>query len=219
LSGVAVVASFLLAFKAILLEGSEVAILSVATIKQLGRNNVLLGVMVGGGASLFVFLGIRQVFLLLSEAAIDLGTGAVILYFSYRFLRAFRRYYFGKKSFRDKMQKMEAEVVQKDMARITPGASGAIPFSFLNALPVLAITLTEGFEASLVLGAAGTINFQWTLIGAVVSLILIISISAVSYDYLLRFPRWALDLLAGCILLTFGTYFFASGVWVLAFGG
>ena len=105
-SEVVIVASFLLAFKAVLVEGSEVAILSVATVKQLGKNNVLVGVLAGAGVSLFIFLGVRQVFLFLPEAAIDVGTGSVILYFSYRFLRGFKRYYFGKRSFRAKMEKM-----------------------------------------------------------------------------------------------------------------
>src|SRR5439155_24094519 len=45
---VVIIGSFLLAFKAILVEGSEVAILSLATIKQLGRNNILFGVVLGG---------------------------------------------------------------------------------------------------------------------------------------------------------------------------
>ncbi len=45
--GVVIVGSFLLSFKAVLLEGSEVAILSVATVKQLGKSNVLLGVVRG----------------------------------------------------------------------------------------------------------------------------------------------------------------------------
>ena len=44
---VVIIASFLLAFKAILIEGSEVAILSLATIKQIGRRNVFLGVALG----------------------------------------------------------------------------------------------------------------------------------------------------------------------------
>jgi uncharacterized membrane protein len=216
---VAIVASFLLAFKAILLEGSEVAILSVATIRQLGRNNVLLGVLSGAGASVLIFLAVTRLFSFLPEALIDVGTGAVILYFSYRFLRGFKRYYFGGRDFRAKMKKMEAEVVLKDLGRYGAERPEVLPFSMLNALPVFSITLTEGFEASLVVGAAGTINFEWTLIGAAVSLILIIAISAVSYEYLLRFPRWALDLLAGCVLLTFGSYFFLSGVYLLAFGG
>ncbi len=216
---VVIVASFLLAFKAILLEGSEVAILSLATVKQLGRNNVLLGVLAGGAVSVFLFIGVRQVFLFFPEVVIDVATGTVILYFSYRFLRGFKKYYFGKKSFRAKMENVEAEVVEKDMGQYGDKRPDVIPFSPLNALPVFTITLTEGFEASLVLAAAGTINLQWTLTGAAVSLILIILISAVSYDYLIRFPRWALDLLAGSVLLTFGTYFFLSGVLLALAGG
>jgi uncharacterized membrane protein len=216
---VVVIGSFLLAFKAVLIEGSEVAILSVATVRQLGKNNVLLGVLSGAAASLFIFLGIRQVFLLLPEALINLGTGLLILFFSYRFLRGFKRYYFGKRSFRDKMQKMEADVVERDMARYGGEIPGVVPFSLLNSLPVFTITLTEGFEASLVLGAAGSINFEWTLIGAVMSLGLIVVVSAVSYEYLLRFPRWALDLIAGGVLLTFGSYFLLTGILLAAFGG
>lgn len=91
-ASVVIIASFLLAFKAILIEGSEVAILSVATVKQLGKNNVLLGVVAGCAASVFIFLGVRQVFLLFPEYVINIGTGLVILYFSYKFLRGFRRY-------------------------------------------------------------------------------------------------------------------------------
>lgn len=217
-SDVVIVASFLLAFKAVLVEGSEVAILSVATVKQLGRNNVLLGVLAGAGVSLFIFLGVRQVFLLFPEAAIDIGTGLVILYFSYRFLRGFKRYYFGKRSFRAKMEKMEAEVVGKDLEKYGGEKPSVVPFSPLNALPVFSITLTEGFEASLVLSASGVYNFEWTAIGAAVSIILLIAVCAVSYDYLIRFPRWGLDLLAGCVLFTFGTFFLVSGVLLAFFG-
>jgi uncharacterized membrane protein len=215
-SGVVVVASFLLAFKAVLVEGSEVAILSLATVKQLGKNNVLIGVLAGAGVSLFIFLGVRQVFLLFPEAAIDVGTGLVILYFSYRFLRGFKRYYFGKRSFRAKMEKMEAEVVEKDLQKYGSERPAVLPFSPLNALPVFTITLTEGFEASLVLSASGTYNLEWTAIGATLSIILLIIVAAISYDYLIRFPRWGLDLLAGSVLLTFGTFFLVSGI-LLAF--
>lgn len=216
---VVIIASFLLAFKAVLLEGSEVAILSVATVKQLGRNNVLLGVLAGGAVSVFIFLGVRQVLLFLPEVLIDVGTGLVILYFSYKFLRGFKRYYFGKKSFRAKMQKMESEAVEKDLEKYGVERPQVAPFSLVNSLPVFSITLTEGIEASLVLGAAGTFNLEWTLVGAMVSLTLIIVISALSYDYLLRFPRWGLDLLAGSVLLTFGSYFLISGLVLALFGG
>lgn len=218
-SSVVIIGSFLLAFKAVLIEGSEVAILSVATVKQLGKNNVLLGVLAGGAASVFILLAVRQVFLLFPEAAIDIGTGTVILYFSYRFWRGFKRYYFGKRSFRAKMEKMEADVVERDMLRYGGEKPAMLPFSFINALPVFAITLTEGFEASLVLGAAGTINIEWTTIGALVSLVLLVVISAISYEYLLRVPRWGLDLLAGSILLIFGSFFVVSGLQILFFGG
>ena len=210
-----IVASFLLAFKAVLLEGSEVAILAVATVKQLGKNNVLAGVVMGGGISLFIFLAVRQFFLLLPEVVVDFGTGVVILYFSYRFLRAFRRYYFGKKSFRDKMTRLEGEVVQKDRERYEGAAPSVIPFSFTNTLPVLAITLSEGLAASLVLGAAGTFTLAWTVVGALTSLVILMIVSAISYEYLLRVPRWMLDLLAGCVLLTFGSFFIVSGILAL----
>ena len=217
-SEVVVVASFLLAFKAVLVEGSEVAILSVATVKQLGKNNVFLGVLLGAATSLLIFLGVRQVFLLLPEAVIDVGTGLVILYFSYRFLRGFRKYYFGKKSFRAKMEKMEEEVVSKEFQKYGAEKPPVLPFSPLNALPVFVITLTEGFEACLVLGASGTFNFEWTVIGALVSICLLIVICAISYEYLIRFPRWGLDLLAGCVLLVFGSYFLGSGIILAVFG-
>src|SRR5438309_694215 len=87
---VVIIASFLLAFKAILIEGSEVAILSLATIKQIGRRNVFLGVALGGLGSVVTFLIVEQAFLALktvSDALINLIPGVVILYFSYRFLR------------------------------------------------------------------------------------------------------------------------------------
>ena len=218
-SDIVIIGSFLLAFKAVLLEGSEVAILSVATVKQLGKNNVLLGVLVGGAASVGIFLGIRQVFLLFPEAYIDVLTGCVILYFSYRFLRGFKRYYFGKRSFRAKMEKMESEVVEKELERYGPERPSILPFSPLNALPVFVITLTEGFEASLVLSASGAYSFEWTLIGAGVSIMLLVVICAISYEYLIRIPRWGLDLLAGSVLLTFGSFFFGSGIYMILFGG
>lgn len=216
---VVIVGSFLLAFKAILVEGSEVAILSLATIKQLGRNNILFGVALGGLGSVFTFLAVRQVFLLLPTVVIDFATSVVLFYFSSRFLRGFVKYRIRHKSFRDKMERMGREVVEKDLKR--EGANPAlpvIPFSIPNSLPVLSITLTEGFEASLVLAAAGAFNLQWTLIGAGVSLLVLIVVSAISYDYLMRVPRWLLDIIAGIVLLTFGLIFFASGILSLVTG-
>jgi uncharacterized membrane protein len=214
---VVIIASFLLAFKAVLVEGSEVAILSLATIKQIGKRNVMLGVVLGGLGSIITFLVVEQAFRLLStvsDALINLIAGGVILYFSYRFLRGFVKYYFRGKSFRAKMEKWGEEVVEKDLKHSggirTPG--GQIPFSVGNSLPVFSITMTEGFEASLVLAAAGTFNLEWTLVGALVSILLLIVVCAFSYQYLMRFPRWLLDLIAGIVLLSFGSYFFISGI-------
>ena len=145
---VVIIASFLIAFKAVLLEGTEVTVLALATVAQLGKKNVMTGVLLGVGASLLLFSAVRFFFLLLPEALVDFGTAAVLLYFSSRFLRAFRKYYFGKKSFRAKMEKMGQEVVVKGRAHLPSGSSGQVPFSFVSALPVFSITLTEGFEAS-----------------------------------------------------------------------
>jgi uncharacterized membrane protein len=218
--GVIIIASFLLAFKAILVEGTEVAVLALATVRQLGKRNVFTGVMLGVLGSLVVFLVVRQVFVQLMtagyETAIDFATGAILLYFSSRFLRGFVKYYFGKKSFRAKMEKMSHDVVEKDLARYGNAGGATVPFSFVNSVPVLTITLTEGFEASLVLAAAGTFNLEWTFIGAGVSIALLIVVSAISYDYLLRVPRWFIDLLAGVVLLSFGTLFVVSGALSLA---
>jgi len=210
---VVIIGSFLLAFKAILIEGSEVAILSLATIKQLGRNNILFGVIAGGLGSIVTFLVVWRIFLLLPAIIIDFATAIVLFYFSSRFLRGFVKYAFRHKSFREKMARMGQEVIDKDL--LHEGAtdpSQPIRFSIPNSLPVLTITLTEGFEASLVLAAAGAFNIQWTLIGAVVSLAVLIVVSAVSYDYLMRVPRWLLDLIAGVVLLSFGLIFFTSGI-------
>lgn len=205
-----------------MIEGSEVAILSLATIRQIGKKNVILGVVLGGLGSIVTFAIVYQAFLVLktvSDALLNLIPGVVILYFSYRFLRGFVKYYFRGKSFRAKMEKWSEEVVEKDLKH-SGGAKtseGQIPFSVSNSLPVFSITMTEGFEASLVLAAAGAFNIEFTLIGAVASILLLIVVCAFSYDYLMRVPRWLLDLIAGCVLLSFGSFFFISGI-LIAFG-
>jgi uncharacterized membrane protein len=239
LLSVTIVASFLLAFKAILIEGSEVAILSLATVRQIGKRNVLLGVVLGSLGSVVTFLVVSEAFHYVigigsvggirnfGEVAIDFGTAAIILYFSYRFLRGFVKYYFGGKSFRDKMNKWSNQVVEEDLKKSglqknisSSGQStetAIVPFSFSNSLPVMSITLTEGFEASLVVAAASAFNVVVAVIGALVSIAVLIGVSAVSYDYLMRVPRWFLDLLAGVVLLSFGTFFAVSGI-LLLFG-
>ena len=200
-----------------MIEGSEVAILSLATIRQIGKKNVLLGVVLGGLGSIVTFTIVYQAFVVLktvSDALLNLIPGVVILYFSYRFLRGFVKYYFKGKSFRAKMEKWSEEVVEKDLKHSggVKTVEGQIPFSIGNSLPVFSITMTEGFEASLVLAAAGAFDITFTLIGALVSILLLIVVCAFSYDYLMRVPRWLLDLVAGCVLLSFGLYFAVSGV-------
>src|SRR2546427_11004473 len=100
---VIIIGSFLLAFKAILIEGSEVAILSLATIKQLGRNNILFGVIAGGLGSIVTFLVVWRGFLLLPPILIDFSTSIVLFYFSNPFLRGFIKYAIIHKAFRKKM--------------------------------------------------------------------------------------------------------------------
>src|SRR5258708_13567668 len=112
---VAIIGSFLLAFKAILIEGSEVAILSLATIKQLGRNNILFGAIAGGLGSILTFLVVWRIFLLLPSIIIDFATAIVLFYFSSRFLRGFIKYAIKHKSFREKMPRMTREVIDKDL--------------------------------------------------------------------------------------------------------
>jgi len=178
---------------------------------------VFLGVLLGGLGSIITFLLVYGAFVVLhtiSDALLNLIPGTVILYFSYRFLRGFVKYYFRGKSFRAKMEKWSEEVVEKDLKQSggikTP--EGQIPFSFGNSLPVFSITMTEGFEASLVLAAAGAFNLTFTLVGALASILLLIVVCYFSYDYLLRVPRWLLDLVAGTVLLSFGSYFFITGI-------
>ena len=156
---------------------------------------------------------------MLPAIVIDFATAIVLFYFSSRFLRGFVKYAIKHKSFRDKMARMGKEVIEKDLKREgLVGSAQPIPFSIPNSLPVLTITLTEGFEASLVLAAAGAFNIQWTLVGAAVSLLVLIVVSAISYDYLMQVPRWLLDVIAGLVLLTFGLIFFASGILSLLTG-
>ena len=210
-----VFASFLLAFKAVLVEGSEVAIIAVATVNRLGKKNVLLGVLLGALGSLVMLLAVREVFTLLPDILIDFGTAIILLYFSRKFWKGFLKYYRSKGLFAAKLKKVEDEAVQKGLERSkTGGAGGVVPFSFANSMPVLFITLTEGFEASLVLAAAGAYSLEWTAVGGILSLAILVTLSVVAYDKLLRVPHWLLDLLAGIVLLSFGSYFALSGVLV-----
>jgi uncharacterized membrane protein len=210
-----VLASFLLAFKAVLVEGSEVALIAVATVSRLGKKNVLAGVVLGAFGSLALVLAVREVFTLLPDVLIDFVTAIILLYFSRKFWQGFLKYYRSRGLFAAKLKKIEDEVVQKDLERSKGSAAeGTIPFSFANSMPVLFITLTEGFEASLVLAAAGAFSPEWTAVGGLLSLAILVIVSIAAYDKLLRVPHWLLDLIAGIVLLSFGTYFAVSGVLV-----
>ena len=206
-----VVASFLLAFKAVLVEGSEVAIIAVATVSRLGKKNVLLGVLLGALGSLAVLLAVREVFILLPDILIDFGTAIILLYFSRKFWKGFLKYYRSRGLFAAKVKKIEDEVIQKGLEH-SKGSAARGAVSLANSVPVLFITLTEGFEASLVLVAAGAFNLEWTAIGGLLSLALLVIVSIVAYDNLLRVPHWLLDLIAGIVLLSFGSFFAVSGV-------
>ena len=210
-----VLASFLLAFKAVLVEGSEVAIIAVATVSRLGKKNVLVGVVFGALGSLALVLAVREVFTLLPDILIDFGTAIILLYFSRKFWKGFLKYYRSRGLFAAKLKKIEDEVVQKGLERSKGSpVEGTISFSFANSMPVLFITLTEGFEASLVLAAAGAFSPEWTAVGGLLSLAILVAVSIVAYDKLLQVPHWLLDLIAGIVLLSFGTYFAVSGVLV-----
>jgi len=209
------VASFLLAFKAVLVEGSEVALVAVATINRLGRKNVLLGVVLGALGSLALLLAVREVFILLPDILIDFGTAIILLYFSRKFWKGFLKHYRSRGLFAAKLKKIEDEAVQKDLERSKGStAEGTIPFSFANSMPILFITLTEGFEASLVLAAAGAFSPEWTAVGGLLSLALLVIVAILGYDKLLQVPHWLLDLIAGIVLLSFGLYLAVSGVFV-----
>src|SRR5438094_8837256 len=97
---VVIIGSFLLAFKAILIEGSAVAILSLATIKQLGRNNILFGVIAGGLGSIISFLVVWRMFLLLYAIIIEFATVTVMFYLSSMSPRGFVQYRIRPLSFR-----------------------------------------------------------------------------------------------------------------------
>src|SRR5256712_8223136 len=112
---VVIIGSFLLAFKAILIEGSEVAILSLATIKQLGRNNILFGVIAGGLGSIVTFLIVWRIFLLLPPIVIDFATAIVLFYFSNRFFRGFIKNTIRHKSFREKKARMGKKGIWKEL--------------------------------------------------------------------------------------------------------
>jgi uncharacterized membrane protein len=227
LSSIQIVASFLLAFKSVLIEGAEISILSLATVGLIGKRNVILGLVTGLAGTLFSFLIISRVFLSISdqetllglanggEIIIDLIAGTITLFFSWRFLKEFAKYYRTRSSFGEAMKEEEEELMSNEKEALTRehlGSSTPIPTSFRLSLPVLSITLSEGFEASLVLSAATAYDPAYAILGAVVSIVILLVVSAVAYSYLTRVPKWLLEGLAGTVLFVFGSYFIVSAL-------
>ena len=226
MDSISILASFLLSFKSVLIEGTEVTILSLATIDLIGKRNVFLGITLGSIGALISYVILSQAFHLIAGQnkilgaanggliLIDLVAGSITLFFSWRFLKEFVKYYRTRSSFEEAMAEETAEVVaqgKKVRASRPEAVKGqpqeSIPFSLRMSLPVLTITLSEGFEASLVIAAASTFNPTFAIVGAVTSILLLLVIAAVAYRYLTRVPKWALEGLAGAILLAFGSYF------------
>ena len=104
MTSVQIVASFLLAFKSVLIEGTEITILSLATINLIGKRNVLLGLFTGLAGTVLSYLIVSRIFLFVSgqksifgltnfgEIVIDLIAGVITLFFSWRFLKEFFKY-------------------------------------------------------------------------------------------------------------------------------
>jgi uncharacterized membrane protein len=230
-SSVQIVASFLLAFKSVLIEGAEITILSLATVNLIGKRNVILGLMTGLVGTLFSYLIISRVFILVSgqetilglanggEIVIDLVAGTITLFFSWRFLKEFFKYYRTRSSFGEAMKEEEDELLLNEKKALTQehltDNTSTIPTSFRLSLPVLSITLSEGFEASLVLSAATAYNSAFAILGAITSIAILLIASAVAYSYLIRVPKWLLEGHAGTILLAFGSYFVISTLFLL----
>ena len=220
--------SFLLAFKSVLIEGDEIAILSLTTVELIGKRNVILGLVLGLAGTLFSYLIVSQVFAVVAhqttflglrnggEIVIDLFAGGITIFFSWRFLKEFVKYRRTHSSFGEAMTGERDQIISHEreaLARENLAGSGAvIPVSVWLALPVFSITLSEGFEASLVISAATVYNQTFAVLGAASSIVLVLIIAAVAYRRLTRVPKWSLEALAGSILLVFGSYFVLSAL-------
>lgn len=232
MDSVQIIASFLLAFKAVLLEGAEIALLSLGIISVVGKKNVLLGLAIGLIGTLAIYLIISQVFLFVigqksllgiengGQIIVNIVAGAIILFFSFKFLRAFVKYFRTKSSLGESIRAEEDELISDERKILASehnivgngnsNSSKVVHASLKLAFPVTAITLSEGFEASLVLSAASAYNAIYTIIGAVTSIIIVLAASAIAYKHLTKVPKWLLEGLAGSVLLIFGLYFIVS---------
>lgn len=197
------VLSFIASFKAILIEGSEVTIIALTTVKKLGSKNVLVGLISGIIVIILLYLILENIFSLFPSNYVSIVAGIILLYFAYRFGRGFYRYYFKGGNFELKMKKEEEEIIEKSL-----GAG----FNRVNIIPMFLATLVEGTEATLIIAASGAFSPEFAIYGAVTGVAVLLAFAAVSYRYLMKLPRWALDLIAFVVLTIFGTIFLVSGI-------
>ncbi|MFP3254974.1 MAG: hypothetical protein RXP30_00865 [Thermoplasmata archaeon] len=197
------VLSFLASFKAILIEGSEVTIIALTTIKKLGKKNVLAGLVSGIIVVILLYLILENIFSLFPSDYVSIVAGIILLYFAYRFGRGFYRYYFKGGNFELKMKKEEEEIVAKSLN---------VGFNRVNIIPMFFATLVEGTEATLIIAASGAFSPQYAIFGAITGILVLVAFAAVSYRYLMKLPRWALDLIAFTVLTVFGIIFIVSGI-------
>ncbi len=101
------------------------------------------------------------------------------------------------------MKKEEEEIVEKSIGK---------EFNKVNIMPMFFATLVEGTEATLIIAASGAFSPYYAIYGAIAGIIVLIAFAAISYRYLMKLPRWALDLIAFAVLTTFGIIFIISGI-------
>lgn len=198
-----IILSFLASFKAILIEGSEVTIIALTTVKKLGKKNVLAGVILGIIVIVLLYLVLERIFLLFPSDYVSIVAGIILLYFAYRFGRGFYSYYFKGKNFELKMKNESEEVIKKSVNE---------RFNRVNIIPMFLATLVEGTEATLIIAASGAFSPIFAIYGALTGILVLIAFAAVSYKYLMKLPRWALDLIAFTVLTIFGVIFIVSGI-------
>lgn len=146
---------------------------------------------------------LENIFSLFPSDYVSIVAGIILLYFAYRFGRGFYRYYFKGGNFELKMKKEEEEIVAKSLNA---------GFNRVNIIPMFFATLVEGTEATLIIAASGAFSPQYAIFGAITGILVLVAFAAVSYRYLMKLPRWALDLIAFTVLTVFGIIFIVSGI-------
>jgi len=198
-----IILSFLASFKAILIEGSEVTIIALTTFQKLGKKNVLMGVFLGVIVILILYLILQNIFLMFPQDYVSIAAGIILLYFSYRFGRGFYRYRFKGRKFELKMKKESEEIIEKSVKN---------EYNRVNITPMFLATLVEGTEATLIIAASGAFSPTYAIFGAITGIAVLIAFALASYRYLMKLPRWVLDLIAFVVLFTFGTIFIVTGL-------